>query len=105
MHSPVRPGSSEKLASGMPFQVDVIPVPMPAGWGLNCEDAVTFADAALRDELGRKHPECLARITARRTFMRDELGVNVKDNILPLSSTPLCLPPFWLRSDHLLARG
>jgi Xaa-Pro aminopeptidase len=104
MHSPVRPGSAEKLASGMPFQVDVIPVPMPSGWGLNCEDAVTFADAELRGELRAKHPQCFARIEKRRAFMRDELGVDVKDNILPLSSTPLCLPPFWLRPDHLLAR-
>jgi hypothetical protein len=100
----VRPGSAEKLASGMPFQVDVIPVPMPSGWGLNCEDAVTFADAELRGELRAKHPQCFARIEKRRAFMRDELGVDVKDNILPLSSTPLCLPPFWLRPDHLLAR-
>jgi hypothetical protein len=104
MNSPVRPGSTEKLASGMPFQVDVIPVPMPAGWTLNCEDPVTFADRALRDELKSRHPDCFARIEARRAFMRDELGVAVKDCILPLSSTPLCLPPFWLRPDHLLAR-
>lgn len=105
MNSPVRPGSTEKLASGMPFQVDVIPVPMPAGWTLNCEDPVTFADKALRDALKSRHPECFARIEARRAFMRDELGVTVKDNILPLSSTPLCLPPFWLKPDHLLARA
>ncbi len=45
LHSPVRPGSIERLRSGMPFQVDVIPVPMPAGWALNCEDMVAFADA------------------------------------------------------------
>ena len=103
MNSPVRPGSTEKLASGMPFQVDIIPVPMPAGWALNCEDPVTFADQALRDELKSRHPECFDRIEARRAFMRDELGVAVKESILPLSSTPLCLPPFWLRPDRLLA--
>ncbi|WP_442580805.1 Xaa-Pro aminopeptidase [Mesorhizobium sp. ASY16-5R] len=105
MNSPVRPASTEKLASGMPFQVDVIPVPMPDGWTLNCEDPVTFADQALRDELKSHHPECFARIEKRRAFMRDELGVAVRESILPLSSTPLCLPPFWLRADHLLARG
>ncbi|MEQ1951547.1 Xaa-Pro aminopeptidase [Mesorhizobium sp. CN2-181] len=105
MNTPVRPGSTERLASGMPFQVDVIPVPMPAGWTLNCEDPVTFADAALRDELKSRHPWCFARIEARRAFMRDELGVVVKESILPLSSTPLCLPPFWLKPDHLLARA
>lgn len=105
MHSPVRPGSTERLRSGMPFQVDVIPVPQPAGWALNCEDPVTFADKALRDEIKAKHPACFARIEARRAFMRDALGVAVKDSILPLSSTPLCLPPFWLSAGQLLVKA
>jgi Xaa-Pro aminopeptidase len=105
MHSPIRPGSTETLRSGMPFQVDVIPVPMPAGWALNCEDPVTFADSALRAELKARHPQCMARIEARRKFMRETLGVAVKDSALPLSSTPLCLAPFWLRAGHLLARA
>ncbi len=104
MHSPVRPGSTERIVSGMPFQVDVIPVPMPPGWGLNCEDAVTFANDALRTELAERHPATASRIEARCLFMRDELGVDVKANILPLSNTPLCLPPFWLRTNHLLGR-
>jgi len=104
MHSPVRPGSTERLRSGMPFQIDVIPTPLKAGWALNCEDPVTFADAALRAELQTKHPEAWARIEKRRAFMRDALGVSVKESILPLSSTPLYLPPFWLRADHVLVR-
>ncbi len=104
VHSPVRPGSTERLASGMPFQIDVIPVPMPDGWALNCEDAVTFADASLRAELAALYPEVAQRIEARRAFMADEIGVALKPSILPLSSTPLCLPPFWLASDRLLAR-
>jgi hypothetical protein len=37
--------------------------------------------------------------------MRDEIGVELKDSILPLSSTPLCLAPFWLMPRQLLARG
>lgn len=105
MNSPVRPGSNEPIASGMPFQVDVIPVPMPGNWALNCEDPVTFADENLRAELAARHPETFARIEARRAFMRDVIGVEPKPSILPLSSTPLCLPPFWLKSDHLIVAG
>jgi hypothetical protein len=103
-HSPVRPGSTEQLRSGMVFQVDVIPVPMPAGWTLNCEDAVVFADANFRQDLATRHPATHARIVARRRFMEAELGVPLNPDILPLSSTPLALPPFWLRADHLLVR-
>ena len=105
IHSPIRPGSAEKLASGMLLQVDVIPVPMPGHWALNCEDPVALADQALRAELKQKHPDAYARIEKRRTFVRDELGILIKENILLLSSTPLCLAPFWLKSSNLLTQG
>ena len=80
----------------MPFQVDIIPTPMRDGWALNCEDGIVFADAALRAELKAGHPAVVARIEARRNFVRDALGIAIRDSILPLSSPPLCLPPFWL---------
>jgi hypothetical protein len=102
MHSPIRPGSTEKLRSGMPFQIDIIPTPLPAGQALNCEDPVTLGDQDFRNELKQKWPACFARVEARRVFMREQLGVNVKASILPLSSTPLCLPPFWLEKDLVL---
>ena len=102
MHSPIRPGSTEKLQSGMPFQIDIIPTPLPVGQALNCEDPVTLGDQNFRNELQQKWPACFARVEARRVFMREHLGVNVKASILPLSSTPLCLPPFWLEKDVVL---
>jgi hypothetical protein len=37
-HSPVRPGSADRIRSGMHFQVDIIPTPIADGWALNCED-------------------------------------------------------------------
>ncbi|CDX36145.1 Xaa-Pro aminopeptidase [Mesorhizobium sp. ORS 3359] len=105
MHSPIRPGSTDRLASGMPFQVDIIPVPMPDGVTLNCEDAVTFADAGLRATIAERYPALAARLAARRRFVADELGVEVKDEMLLLSAIPLCLPPFWLAPQKLLVRA
>jgi hypothetical protein len=102
VNTPVRRESRDRLASGMPLQVDIIPVPMRNGETLNCEDAVVIADDRLRADLQRAHPAVYDRIIARRAFMRDVLGVELKASILPLSSTPLCLPPFWLESDGLL---
>ncbi|MDF0599472.1 hypothetical protein P1J78_01895 [Psychromarinibacter sp. C21-152] len=101
--TPVRPGATETLKSGMMIQVDVIPVPMTPGEALNCEDTVVFADAALRDDLAARHPDVWARIEARRAFVATEIGVELKPCILPLSNTPLCLAPFWLAPDRLLA--
>ena len=102
MHSPIRPGSDEIIKSGMPFQVDIIPVPQATGDALNCEDTVVIADAELRAELKARHPEVYARIEARRAFIRDSLGIELKPCILPLSSQPLCLPPFWNQPNQLL---
>jgi hypothetical protein len=48
------------------------------------------------------YPVAFARIEARPSFMRDRLGVDVKRSIMPLSATPLCLPPFRLRPELLL---
>ena len=89
IHTPIRPGSAERIASGMPFQVDIIPTPLPAGWALNCEDGVVFADDSLSAELKARHPAAFDRIEARRRFVRDRLGVAIRNSILPLSSTPV----------------
>jgi Xaa-Pro aminopeptidase len=102
MHSPVTPGSEIVLRSGMPFQVDVIPVPMPGNWALNLEDGIVFADAALRAELVAKHPDAAARIAARRAFIANSLGIALDESVLPLANNPLCLAPFWLKPDSLL---
>lgn len=104
MNSPIRPGSTERIVSGMPFQVDIIPVPMPDGWTLNCEDAVTFADVGLRAEIAHRHPALAKRFEARRRFVAERIGITVKEDILLLSAIPLCLPPFWLASGKLLGR-
>jgi Xaa-Pro aminopeptidase len=96
LHSPVDAGSEMKLASGMAFQCDIIPVPVPDGYAINCEDTVVLGDGALRDELARDYPEVWQRIEARRAFMRDGLGLQPREEILPLSTMPGYLPPYWL---------
>lgn len=102
VHSPIRPGSSEQIASAMAFQCDIIPVPMPAGWVINCEDPVVFADQDLRNELSRRYPAAWSRIRRRQEFMRRHLGLQIRDEVLPLSTTPAYLPPLWLNSAHVL---
>ena len=101
-HTPMRPGSRETIRSGMPIQVDIIPVPMPDNWALNNEDSVIIADEALRSELQRLYPDVHARIEARQAFVKNEIGLDLKPSILLTSNIPLCLPPFWLVSGSLL---
>jgi hypothetical protein len=41
-NTPIQIGDKDALASGMPFQVDVIPVPQRKGQARNCEDTVVL---------------------------------------------------------------
>jgi len=103
LDSPIRAGSSDPIASGMVIQSDIIPTGIRPGWTANCEDTVAIGDAKLRAEIESRHPELWSRIAARRTFMRERLGIGVRDEVLPLSPTPAYFPPFWLDLDRALA--
>lgn len=103
LHTPVRSGSKEKIVSGMAFQCDIIPAPMPLGRAINCEDPVVIADEALRQLLNQRFPDIWVRIHARQEFMRMELGIAIRNEILPLSSIPACLPPLWLNPKKVLS--
>ena len=102
--SPVYPGSEVVLHSGMAIQVDVIPS-SPVYFSTRMEDGVVLADAALRQRLRDLYPECYARCQKRRAFMMDVLGIELGDDVLPLSNTPAMVPPFFLRPNTLLALG
>jgi hypothetical protein len=99
VHSPIRPSSNERLASGMAVQTDIIPVPMPTGRALNCEDTIALADAGLRAEIRSAYPEMWRRIEARRQFMAEALGIRLAEEVLPLTDGTAYFPPFWLASD------
>ncbi len=104
VHSPMVPGGTGTLRSGMAFQCDVIPTPAPPGWAINCEDPIVFADEALRADLATRYPDVWARIAARQRFMRDSLGVAIGDDVLPLSTIPAYLAPLWLAPNTVLVR-
>jgi hypothetical protein len=103
MDSPIRAGSDDPIASGMVLQSDIIPTGIRPGWTVNCEDTVAIADAALRGELEATHPALWSRIRARQEYMRSRLGIQLGDEVLPLSCTAAYFRPFWLASGQALA--
>ena len=103
LHSPVRKGGAQKLASGMALQCDIIPATGTAYFTSNIEDGVGLADGALRDEIAARFPQGWSRITRRRAFMIDVLGIRLKPEVLPFSNIPAWLPPFWLASEKAMA--
>ena len=102
VNSPVGPGSNVELASGMALQVDIIPATGTDYFTTNIEDGIALADEELRADLAARYPDVWRRIEARRAFMKEELGIGLHADVLPLSNIPAYLPPFLLRPEHVM---
>ncbi|HSK07565.1 MAG TPA: aminopeptidase P family N-terminal domain-containing protein [Acidimicrobiia bacterium] len=102
VNSPVGPGSEIELASGMALQVDIIPATGTDYFTTNIEDGIALADEDLRAQLAARHPDVWGRIEARRAFMKEELGIGLHADVLPLSNIPAYLPPCLLRPDPVM---
>ena len=105
VNSPIRPGSTIELRSGMAFQVDIIPATGTPYFTTNIEDGIALADAPLRDALASAYPDAWSRIVARRAFMADQLGIDLHPDVLPFSNIPAYLPPYLLRPGLAMTVG
>jgi Xaa-Pro aminopeptidase len=95
MSSPIAAGSDDELRSGMVFQIDIIPS-HPVYGSTRMEEGIVLADSTLQAQLAARHPGVLRRCEARRAFMRDTLGYDVPDTVLPLADTAGMVTPFFL---------
>lgn len=102
VNSPISPGSTIELRSGMAFQVDVIPATGSEYFTTNIEDGIALADRSLREELAAAYPAAWARIQTRRRFMSEALGIDLHPDVLPFSNIPAYLSPFLLRPDQVM---
>jgi hypothetical protein len=105
VNSPVAPGSTIALRSGMCLQVDVIPATATGYFTTNIEDGVALADAPLRAMFADRYPDAWGRIQARRRFMGEALGIALRPEVLPFSNLAGFLPPFLLRPDLAMTRA
>ncbi|MBI4932421.1 MAG: M24 family metallopeptidase [Actinobacteria bacterium] len=102
MSSPIAAGSDDPLRSGMVLQIDIIPT-HPVYFSTRMEEGIVIADESLQAELDARHPEVIGRCRARRAFMRDTLGFDVPDTVLPLSDVAGMVTPWFLRPDLVVA--
>jgi hypothetical protein len=102
VNSPVFPGSTIELKSGMTLQCDIIPATGTEYFTTNIEDGLALADQTLRTEFASAYPEAWARIETRRTFMIQTLGIDLHPDVLPFSNLAGHLPPFLLRPDQAM---
>jgi Xaa-Pro aminopeptidase len=102
VNSPIAPGSTIELRSGMALQVDVIPATGTEYFTTNIEDGIALADETLRATFAARYPEAWERIQARRRFMDDALGIALHPDVLPFSNIAAWLPPFLLRPEQAM---
>lgn len=100
--SPIYPGSSEKIKSGMLFQFDIIP--SVSGYsGASCEGGVVLADEHLRAVIQNEYPEMWSRMQARRSYLIEEIGIKLSEEVLPMSNAAAYYRPFFLNKEAALS--
>ena len=96
INSPIYRDSTDRIKSGMALQVDIIPATGTPYFTINTEDGIAIADQGTRNILMEQYPEAWNRITQRRDYMTDQLGIKLQPEILPFSNLASHLPPFIL---------
>ena len=101
--SPIYPGSEVKLESGMMLQMDIIPS-VPGYGGIGAEDGIAIADQDLRNQIQERYPAVWERIKERREYMKNCLGIVLKEEILPMSDLCGYLRPLILNKEYALRK-
>lgn len=101
--SPFYPDSEVVLESGMLLQMDIIPS-VPGYGGVGAEDGVAIADEELQRELRNRYPETWRRMQLRKKYMKECLGITLKDEVLPLSDICGYLRPLLLNHECALKK-
>jgi hypothetical protein len=111
VNSPFRHDSDVQLYSSMALQMDIIPLPIDSGQVrkkafvcANMEDGVVLADAGLRAAWAKKYPESWKRIVARRDFMIQALGIEIREEVLPMGNMPAYYAPYFLNCKRVVVK-
>lgn len=100
--SPVYEGSEIQIQAGMVIQTDVIPS-SAVYFSTRMEDGVAIVDQSLRDELQRRFPDCYHRCQTRKQFVEEVLGVELPEEVFPLSNMACIVSPYLLRPEQIFA--
>ena len=106
VNSPFVEGGTATLKSGMLIQCDFTARPGACmGLGVHMEDGVILADHETREKIRRMAPDSYERMANRQRFMREVLGIRLRDEVLPTSDICGMMHPFYADLDCLVVRG
>ena len=97
-------GSKIPLVDGSFMQVDIIASGPGPVHNAICEDAVVIAGPSLREELRKQYPDVYERIQKRRKVMKEVLGINPHEDVLPMSNLNGAYYPFLLNTDVVFGK-
>lgn len=101
MSSPFYENSKVILESGMMFQMDII-LSVPGYAGSNAEDGIVLADKELREQLKAQYPQMWDRLQNRRRYMKDVIGIEIAEEVLPMSTLNGYLRPYLLAKEKAM---
>lgn len=102
INSPFRKDVNFTLHTGMSFQADIIAFPGEPYVGVHVEDTVIIADGNLRKNLSDNYPDAWERITIRKDMMKNLLGIDIGEEVLPMSNLQAVFFPFFLDTRFLI---
>lgn len=103
-NSPFKQGSTVKIHSGMVFQCDYSVSFKEPKMAAHIEDGLVIADDALREEIQQLSPACYERIMERKKFVREQLNIDLPEEVLPLSDLTLICNPYMADISIMLAK-
>ncbi|HEY5050578.1 MAG TPA: hypothetical protein VII50_06730, partial [Acidothermaceae bacterium] len=68
------------------------------------EDGVVLADSELRGKIASRYPDAWSRIQQRRSMVTKVFGIELHDEVLPLSNAAAYFPPLWLSPQLAMVR-
>jgi Creatinase/Prolidase N-terminal domain/Metallopeptidase family M24 len=102
--SPVSKNSRVVFASGNAIQLDIIPITGGIYHTAQIEDGVVLADAGLRASIAAAYPAVWNRMQQRRSMLAKTFGIELHEEVLPLSNLAGYFPPFWLAPQLAMVR-
>lgn len=103
-NSPFKKDSQVKIHSGMMFQCDYTVSFADPKMTAHIEDGLVIADETLREEIQQISPACYERIMARKKFIREQLNIELPEEVLPMSDLTLICNPYMADISVMLAK-